>query len=193
MSLQQDDPPPVPAVDPDESDLLSRARQVLRGTTPGSGLDAILELDSDSAQRERARRLLVGGVEELTGLRLGELQALTAVAEGADHHRTVARLTGQADAASAATVAGLVRRGLLSRHHHPSEPNAAAAPTLVHLTPKGEAVLVQSEAIRIRLLDTVAQTLGDPELEQMRIAADALNLGAFRALPRQIGGTPAAS
>jgi len=193
VTIQQDDPPPVPVADPDETDLLSRARQLLRGTTPGSGLDAILELDSDSAQREQARRLLVGGVEELTGLRLGELQALTAVTEGADHYRTVARLTGQADAAAAATVAGLVRKGLLGRHHHPNERNADAEPTLVHLTPKGEAVLVQSEAIRIRLLDTVSQTLGGPELDQMRIAADALNLGAHRDLPRQIGGTPAAS
>lgn len=192
MSTSHDDPPPVQFVD-DDTDLLSRARQVLRGTTPGSGLEAILELDSDSAQREQARRLLVGGVEELTGLRLGELQALTAVAEGADHHRTVARLTGQADAASAATVTGLVRKGLLGHHHHPNERNADALPTLVHLTPKGDAVLVQSEAIRIRLLDTVAQTLGGPELDQMRIAADALNLGAHRDLPRQIGGAPAAS
>ncbi|WP_413451818.1 hypothetical protein AA0Y32_14130 [Georgenia phoenicis] len=192
MSTQQDDHPLPPLVT-DELDVLSRARQLLRRTTPGDGMASILELDSDSAQREQARRLLVGGVEELTGLRLGELQALTAVAEGADHYRTVARVTGQADAAAEATVAGLVRQGLLGQHHHPNEPNADAKPTLVHLTPKGEAVLVQSEAIRIRLLDTVAQTLGDPELELMRVAADALNLGAHRELPRQIGGTPAAS
>lgn len=191
--MQQDDPPPVPLVDLDDRDVLSRARQVLRRTTPGDGMAAILELDSDSTQREQTRRLLVAGVEELTGLRLGELQALTAVAEGADHYRTLARVTGQADAAAEATVAGLVRQGLLGHHQHPNEPNADAPPALVHLTPKGEAVLVQSEAIRIRLLDTVAQTLGDPELELMRVAADALNLGAHRELPRQIGGTPAAS
>lgn len=153
---------------------------------------AILELDIDSGQREQARRLIVGGVEELTGLRLGELQTLTAVAEGADHHRTVARLTGQADAAAAATVAGLVRKGMLAQHHHPNERNAQATPTLVHLTPKGEAVLGQSEAIRIRLLDTVAQTVSAPELEQMRAAADALRLATRADPPRQISGRPAA-
>lgn len=153
----------------------------------------ILELDDDSGQREQARRLLVTGVEELTGLRLGELQTLMAVAEGTDHYRTVARLTGQADAAAQATVTGLVSKGMLARHHHPSERNLRAEQTLVHITPKGEAVLVQSEAIRYRLLDTVAQTFSGSELEQMRIAADTLRVGTGEQLRRQIGGTPAAS
>ncbi len=152
----------------------------------------ILELDGDPGQLEQTRRLIVGGVEELTGLRLGELQSLTAVSEGADHYRTIARLTGQADAAAAATVEGLVRKGLLDQHHHPAETNAHAKPTLVHLTPRGEAVLGQSEAIRIRLLDTVAQSLDDVAIEQVRAAADALRLGRRLDDRRQIGGTAAA-
>lgn len=193
MSTPNDDPPPASLVTTDEREAVSRAREVLRSTTPGTDMTAVFELDVDSGQREQARRLLVAGVEELTGLRLGELQTLTAVAEGADHHRTVARLTGQADAAAAATVAGLVDRGMLARHHHPKEQNPAAEPTLVHITPKGEAVLVQSEAIRFRLLDTVAQTFSGPELEHMRVAADTLRVGTGEQLRRQIGGTAAAS
>lgn len=191
----QDDPPPLPFAGVDGQDVydpVGRVRQVLRTTTPGTGMAAILELGVDSAQLEQTRRLIVGGVEELTGLRLGELQALTSVAEGADHHRTIGRLTAQADAAAAATVDGLVRMGLLARHHHPAEPNAGAEPTLVHVTPKGEAVLGQSEAIRIRLLDTLARSLSPDELEQVRAAADALRLGRREEAYRpQIGGATA--
>lgn len=192
VSTQQDEPPPR-FVDHADVDVVSRARRALRSTTPGTGMAAILELDADPVHIEQTRRLVIGAVEELTGLRLGEVQTLTAVAEGADHYRGVARVTGQADAAAAATVEGLVRKGLLAQHRHPQEPNAHATPTLVHLTPKGEAVLGQSEAVRIRLLDTVAQSLDETELEQVRAAADALRLASRLDESRQIGGAPAAS
>ena len=191
----QDEPPPLPLVGVDAQDVedpVDRVRQVLRTTTPGTGMATILELGMHSEQREQTRRLIVSGVEELTGLRLGELQALTSVADGADHYRAIARLTAQADAAAAATVDGLVRKGLLARHHHPAEPNVDAEPTLVHLTPKGEAVLGQAEAIRIRLLDTLAQSLTPDELEQVRAAAYALRLSREPApYRRQIGGVTA--
>lgn len=175
----------------DEQDAVTRARRVLRSTTPGSRMAAILESEAGPGELEQTRRLIVSGVEELTGLRMGELQALTAVSEGADHYRTVARITGQADAAAGATVEGLVRKGLLAQHRHPAEPNLAAEPTLVHLTPKGEAVLGQAEAVRIRLLDTIAQSLSQTELEHVRTAADALRPDIRQGESRQIG--PAAS
>jgi len=176
----------------DEQDLhtpVTEIRQVLRATTPGTGLATILDLGADAARLDQTRHLIVSAVEELTGLRLGELQALTAVAEGVDHYRAIARYTGQADAAAAATVEGLVRKALLGRHHHPAEPNAGAEPTLVHLTPKGQAVLGQAEAIRIRLLDTLAQSLSPGEIDQVRSAADALRLSRRTETWRpQIGG-----
>jgi len=168
---------------------VTEIRRVLRATTPGTGLATILDLGAGAAQLDQTRHLMISAVEELTGLRLGELQALTAVAEGVDHYRAIARYTGQADAAAAATVEGLVRKALLGRHHHPAEPNSAAEPTLVHLTPKGQAVLGQSEAIRIRLLDTLAQSLSPTEIDQVRSAADALRLGRRPETWRpQIGG-----
>ncbi len=194
MSTQQQEPPALPLVGPEDAEnAVAMVRQALRSSTPGTSMAAVLELEVESGFLDDTRRLIVSGVEELTGLRLGELQALTAVAEGADHHRTVARLTGQADAAAAATVDGLVRSGLLARHHHPAEPNRSAEPTLVHVTPKGEAVIGQAEAIRIRLLDTLAQSLSETELEQVRAAADALRLGPGGRVPerRQIGGAAA--
>jgi len=198
VSTKHEEPPPLPLVGLDdrldeELDTASQVRQALRTTAPGENVTTILELDADSSRLEQTRRIIVNGVEELTGLRLGELQTLTAVSEGADHHRTIARLTGQTDAAAAATVEGLVRKGLLARHHHPAEQRADAEPTLVHLTPKGEAVLGQSEAIRIRLLDAMARSLSESELEQVRAAADALRLGGRDDGRQQIGGSPAAS
>ena len=198
MSTQHDEPPLLPLVGldaqpDDEQDTAGRVRELLRTTAPGANVATILELDADSSRLEQTRRVIVNGVEELTGLRLGELQTLTAVSEGADHHRTIARLTGQTDAAAAATVEGLVRKGLLAQHHHPAESRPDAEPTLVHLTPQGEAVLGQSEAIRIRLLDAMTQSLDEAELEQVRAAADALRLGGRDDGRRQIGGSPAAS
>src|SRR5699024_4133458 len=119
-------------------------------------------------------------VERLTGMRLGEIQCLVAVAEGADHHRGIARTTGQVDAAAAATVAALVRKGALGRHHHPKTRNTSADPTLVHLTPTGRALLAQSEAIRVRLLDAVIDSLDGAAADDVRLAAQTLTqtLGA---------------
>ncbi|MEE6287155.1 MarR family winged helix-turn-helix transcriptional regulator [Georgenia sp. MJ173] len=179
------------AVDP-----VARARQELRNAAPSEHLATILDLEGGSDRLATARHQVLGGVEELTGLRAGELHTLLAVADGAEHHRDVARRTGQADAAAAATIDGLVRHGLLDRHHHPSEPNAEATQTLVHVTPRGQAVLGQSEAIRVRLLDKIAGSLEDVDLETARSTVDALHhsltVGAGRQ-PRQIGGTPSAS
>lgn len=160
---------------------------------PQTDLSAIYATESEAERLEGTRRKIVGGVEELTGLRLGELHTLIAVADGADHHREIARTIGQPDAAAAVIVDGLVKRRLLARHHHPAERNPYAEPTLVSLTARGHAVLGQSEAIRIRLLDAMTQSLDEAELEQVRAAADALRLGGRDDGRRQIGDSPAAS
>lgn len=191
VSNEQNEPPPDTAIVHGE-DAGTRIRAALRRTEPSAQMAQFLRLDDDAGRLEQARHQLVGGVEELTGLRLGQLQTLVAVADGADHHREVARATGQADDAAAVTVDGLVDRGLLARHHHPAEPNPHATPTLVHLTPRGEAVLGQSEAIRIRLLDAVAHSLAPDELRQVRIASETLRVKVDDGR-RLIGGAPAAS
>lgn len=174
---------------PDPQD---RARRELRHAAPSEHLATILSLETAIDPTVSTQTQVLGGVEELTGLRAGELHSLVAVADGADHYRVIARRTGQADAAAAATIDGLVRRGYLDRHHHPAEPNSDAAPTLVHLTARGHAVLGQSEAIRVRLLDKVIESLESVDLDTARSTVDALS-NTLTGARRQIGGTSSAS
>ena len=175
-----------------EEEAIARIQDALRRTVPQTDLSAIYATESEAERLEGTRRKIVGGVEELTGLRLGELHTLIAVADGADHHREIARTIGQPDAAAAVIVDGLVKRRLLARHHHPAERNPYAEPTLVSLTARGHAVLGQSEAIRIRLIDAVAQSLDEDELRHVRLAAETLRRKGDEG-PRMIGGAPAAS
>lgn len=154
------------------ADPVTRARSELRHAAPSENLATILALEDGSDHLAAARRQVLGGVEELTGLRAGELQALRAVADGAEHYREVARRTGQADAAAQATLDGLVRKGLLDRHRHPAEVDPAAPPSLVHLTGRSRAVLGQAEAIHVRLLDRVVASLDGLDLDAARSAVD---------------------
>ena len=96
VSTDQDDPPGVEqlAVRAEEH-AITRIQQTLRRTVPQSDLSEIYGTESEALRLEGTRRKIVGGVEELTGLRLGELHTLIAVADGADHYRVVARMIGQ--------------------------------------------------------------------------------------------------
>lgn len=200
MSTHAQDPDPDDHASPDgsspttgqtwlvPSDPTARARAELRNAAPSEHLATILALEESSDRLSAARTQVFGGVEELTGLRAGELQTLRAVADGADHHRDIARRTGQADAAAAATLDGLVGKGMLGRHAHPSEVDPSAPPTLVHLTDRGRAVLGQSEAISVRLLDRIVDSLDDIDLPAARNAVDIVHHSLTGAPgPRQIG------
>ncbi len=147
-----------------------RARTAVQHSEPGPRLVETLELVEAFSAVARSRGDVFRTIERLTDLRYGELEALTAVSAGADHHREVARRTGQVDAAAAATVEGLVRRGMLAPHHHPEAPDEYSEPTLVHLTPAGAVALQQAEALQVRLLDSALSTLGDEETERLREA-----------------------
>ncbi|MEE6271858.1 hypothetical protein [Georgenia wangjunii] len=166
---------------------LAHARRFVQRRQPSEHLVQVLGLHDEADGVAASRQEIMRRVEGLTGMRLGEIEALAAVAAGAEHHREVARRTGQPDRAAAATVDGLVRRGALGRHRHPAEPDAAREPTLVHVTPRGEAALQQSEALRVRLLDAAVDTLGHEELTRVRAAATTLTdtLGATPAAERR--------
>jgi DNA-binding MarR family transcriptional regulator len=150
---------------------------------PVDGLTDVFDLLDDLAGLGRVvdglSRRLVG----VSGLRAGELQALIAVAEGAEHPRAVARRTGQVDEAGPATVAALVRRGLLGRHRHPASPAGAEQGSLVHLTEAGRVVLDQVQGLRIRLLAAVVAQLGDDEAQRLR--------SSVRTLGAALGTAPA--
>jgi DNA-binding MarR family transcriptional regulator len=136
------------------------------------GVTAVLGLLDDLTHLGQVVEGLARRLDGVSGLRAGELQALVAVAEGAEHPRAVARRTGQVDAAGPATVQALVRRGLLQWHRHPASPDGPAS--LVHLTEAGRVVLAQVEGLQIRALAALVERLGEAEADRLRSAVAAL-------------------
>ena len=147
----------------------------------GTSMTGVLALMDELALLAGAGEEVRRQVDELTGLRSGELQALLAVADGADRPAAVAEATGQVDDAAAATIEALRRRGLVVR-----------GPVL-RLTESGRVVRQQAEALRIRLLHGVVSALGERATDELRGAVQALGsvlspdapaaFGARRPLP----------
>jgi DNA-binding MarR family transcriptional regulator len=148
-----------------------RLRTAVQRSEPTTRLTDTLQLVEEMSAVTRSQEQIYATIEGLTGLRFGELQALTSVADGAEHARAVARATGQVDAAAEATLEVLERRGLLARHAHPAGPDGAA-PSLVHLTPSGAVALQQAEALQVRLLDSALASLDAEEAGRLRAAVD---------------------
>ena len=147
---------------------------------PVDGLGDVLGLLDELSALGRVVDGLSSQLEEVSGLRAGELQALVAVSEGAAHPRAVARRTGQVDDAGTATVEALVQRGLLGRHRHPASPDTVTDAPLVHLTEAGRVVLAQAQGLQIRALAAVVSQLGDTEAARLRSTVQALG-GALAA------------
>ncbi|MGH3424707.1 MAG: hypothetical protein ACRDO8_08265 [Nocardioidaceae bacterium] len=141
---------------------------------PPTRLGAALELLEDLDRIREGGDELMRGVEEATGLRLGEVQVLEVVSAGADHVRAVARRTGQPVEAARATVRRLVNRELLGRHHHRAS-GPAARPSLLHVTEGGRAVLGQVEGMRLRLTEALLASVGRGESEHLRETVRALS------------------
>ena len=131
---------------------------------PGTSMTGVLALMDELALLAGAGDEVRRQVEELTGLRSGELQALLAVADGADRPAAVAEATGQVDDAAAATVEALRRRGLVNR-----APGAA-----LRLTEYGRVVRQQAEGLRIRALHGVVSALGEQATGELRSTVQAL-------------------
>jgi DNA-binding MarR family transcriptional regulator len=152
------------------ADLVGPLRSPARA--PADGVADVLGLLDDLTRLGRVVEGLARRLDGVSGLRAGELQALVAVAEGAEHPRAVARRTGQVDEAGQATVQALARRGLLRWHRHPASPHGPAS--LVHLTEVGRVVLAQVEGLQIRALAALVEQLGEPEADRLRSAVAAL-------------------
>jgi hypothetical protein len=148
---------------------------------PGTSMTGVLalldELDLLAGAGEEVRRQ----VDELTGLRSGELQALLAVADGADGPAAVAEATGQVDGAAVATVEALRRRGLVME-----APGAA-----LQLTEHGRVVRQQAEGLRIRLLHGVVSALGEQATGELRSTVQALGSVLSPELSPASGARPA--
>ncbi|MPV37406.1 hypothetical protein [Georgenia subflava] len=170
MSNAAQDPDPGTAVET-PAVAAQHTRRLVRGTEPRSDLAETLELVDEMTAMTRSHEHVFGAIERLTGVRHGELQALGAVADGADHPRSVARSTGQTEAAAAATVEGLVARGLLGRHHDARAPRSGE-PALVHVSESGTVLIHQAEALRYRLVDAVIDSLDESEAVEFRGAVE---------------------
>ncbi|MFD1505025.1 hypothetical protein FE374_10560 [Georgenia yuyongxinii] len=176
------------AVDAAADDGGRRLRSAVQRGEPSRRLAETLDLVEETAAVSRSQKQIYATIEGLTGLRFGELQALSAVADGAAHYRAVARATGQADPAAEATCAVLERKGLLARHAHPEAARNTGEATLVHVTAAGTVALQQAEALRVRLIDSVLATLDAEDTDRLRTIVSRVNdAAAPRRLPAIAG------
>ncbi|SDF02478.1 hypothetical protein SAMN05660662_0756 [Blastococcus aurantiacus] len=148
---------------------------------PGTSMTGVLALMDELALLAGAGEEVRRQVDELTGLRSGELQALLAVADGADRPTTVAEATGQVDDAAAATVEALRRRGLVT----------SASGAALQLTEAGRVVRQQAEGLRIRVLHGVVSALGEQATDQLRRTVQALGSVLAPEAPPSSGARPA--
>lgn len=123
------------------------------------------------------------GIEQVTGLRLGQLRVVRAVARGAMSAGDVARRVGELDASANATIASLIKAGYLTQER--GDPGGPFVSTdVVRLTEVGVVLLDQIAAVQLRLLDTLVVTLDDNEVrglrETLRSVAKALVTAADR-------------
>jgi hypothetical protein len=148
---------------------------------PGTSMTGVLALMDELALLAGAGEEVRRQVDELTGLRSGELAALLAVADGADRPAAVAVATGQVDEAAVATILALRRRGLVT----------GASAAALQLTEHGQVVRQQAEGLRIRVLHGVVSALGEQETASLRSTVQALGSVLSPELPRGSGARPA--
>ena len=147
---------------------------------PGTSMTGVLALMDELALLAGAGEEVRRQVDELTGLRSGELQALLAVADGADRPAAVAEATAQVDDAAAATVEALRRRGLVT----------GGSGVSLQLA-RGRVVRQQAEGLRIRLLHGVVSALGEQATGELRSTVQALGSVLSPELPPTSDARPA--
>jgi DNA-binding MarR family transcriptional regulator len=149
-------------------------------TRPAARIQDVLDLFDELARIARMSEGLFAGIEQVTGLRVGQVQLLRSVAGGAVEARELARRVGQTDEATTATIDGLVRHGLLHRERRPVKPER------LRLTGKGTALLEQTQGVQVRLLDTLIGEAGADGVQAFRTTlngiADVLGTIASRAV-----------
>lgn len=127
--------------------------------------------------------LLLGGFRSLAHAATGELArrghgdvqpahafAMRAVAAGADNASELGRRLAVSKQAAAKTIALLEERGYLARADHPTD----ARRKLVQVTPLGNAVLREGEAVFEELRANWARQVGSGELARIEVTLVAL-------------------
>lgn len=127
--------------------------------SPSDRLGEVLGLLDELAEIIRESEALLRGIEQVTGLRVGELHVLLAVAHGTGRLRSIAQRIGQPDHAASATIEGLVQRRLLDWRQNGTADGDPPV-DMLRVTDSGAAVLEQTEGVQIRVLDTLVAHLG---------------------------------
>jgi DNA-binding MarR family transcriptional regulator len=145
--------------------LITTARPRPADSAPSNRVGDVLGLLDDlSVVVELADRLL-RGIEQLTGLRPGEIRVVLALSAGARPLDEVARQIGETDPATAGAVDDMVGRGVLERRNSNGE--------AVRLTETGVALLEQIQGVQVRLLDALAEAAGESGVQVVRTTLQA--------------------
>ena len=167
-----------------------------RAPIADGGLESALQLSDVMSDLAVVIRNIAEGIEQVTDLRLGQLRAMHAIADGAEGWADVGRATSEHREAARATVRSLQRAALVTE---------VGAPPVLRLTEQGRARLDQLTGLQIRLLAVLPPSLKGPladlaeGLAELRDAAadEGRTLGAGRpqcsvaedpqALPSSVG------
>lgn len=140
----------------------SRSRPGQVDADPSTRLEEVLRLLDELTEVARLSGGLFGAIEQVTGLRVSEIQVLRAVTRSGVEVHDVARRVGQTDDAANATIGGLVERGLIHRDQR------AGQTAMLRLTEAGTAALEQTQGVQIRLLDTLVAEVGADGMRAFR-------------------------
>ncbi len=144
---------------------LANVRPASADAAPSDRVGDVLGLLDDlSVVVELADRLL-RGIEQLTGLRPGEIRVVLALSAGARPLDEVARQIGESDPATVGAVDDMVGRGVLERRTADDES--------VRLTETGVALLEQIQGVQVRLLDALADAAGESGVQVVRTTLQA--------------------
>lgn len=130
--------------------------------TPSARLDETIGVLTDMERALASRGDLLRRVQDVTGLYLGELQALAVVAAGGGSIAAVVEATGQVPGAVEATVESLRERGMVA-----VGPVTHDGATLT-ITPAGRVAVQRAEGVQVRLMDVVVSALSPAETERLR-------------------------
>lgn len=132
---------------------------------PSDRVSHVLGLLDDLAAVVGVSDRLMRGIQQLTGLRPGEIRVVLALSPNAQPLDEIARRLGEIGPATANTIDGLVKRGVLRRTNDGES---------IGLSETGAATVEQLQGVQIRLLDALADAAGESGVQVVRATLQAL-------------------
>lgn len=174
----------APMPSPDHTDVSERPVTDTAAAPSGDALETALLLSQTLGELAAIGPHLRERIEDVTGLRSGELRVLRAIVEddGVPAVDDVARVLGEHPDAVAVTVASLRERGMIT----PPPDTGGASTEGLEVAERGRVRLDQLAALEVRMLASIPSTVTSP----MLTAARALVPGGTDARPAGPSGTP---